>query len=119
MAGIRHPYSATFISVRLTTASAFVDYTVPSQTVALLSSTSFVQDVSTAVTTLAASVDPTGAGTFTLFFTANFAAGGPINSRLSSYWQGHIAVPAGGKIRAQALGGTNGYAVLSGYLLTN
>jgi hypothetical protein len=111
------PYSISFIAQRITSGASIVDYTVPAGKVAVINSVSFVQDASTAVTTMAASIDLTGSGVFAIYYSQHFTTTTPINARLASYWQGRVVVHAGGKIRAQTLGTTNGYAVVSGYLL--
>ena len=111
------PYSETFISQLLLVATPAVDYTVPALKVAVIDSVCFVQNSGTAVTYMAASVDPTGSGSFVLFWQASFGTTGNINIRNSAFWQGRVVVRAGGKIRAQTLVSTNGYAVVSGFLL--
>ncbi len=112
------PYSTTLIAARILSASPAVDYTVPAGKVAVVDSVSFVQDANTTVTILAASVDPTGSGSFVLFYSQYFPISAITNARAAGYWQGRVAVRAGGKIRAQTLGTTNGYATISGFLLT-
>lgn len=112
------PYSTTFIAARITSGSPSVTYTVPVGNVAIIDSVSFVQDVNTAQTILVASIDPTGSGSFTLFYEQLFPVSATLNFRGAGYWQGRIAVRAGGQIRAQTLGTTNGYAVIGGFLLT-
>lgn len=112
------PYSTTFIGARITSGVGAIDYTVPAGKVAVVDSVSFVQDVNTAQTILAASIDPTGSGSFVLFYQQLFPVLATTNARGAGYWQGRVAVRAGGKIRAQTLGTTNGYAVVGGFLLT-
>lgn len=111
------PYSTSFIGRRFTVALPVTDYTVPAGKVAVVDSVSFVQDVNTAATILAASVDLTGSGAFTIFFSSVFPITAVLNSRTSAYWQGRIAIRAGGVLRIQTLGGTNGYGIMSGFLL--
>lgn len=100
-------------------ATPAIDYTVPNGFTAVINSVSFVQDVNTALTILAASYDLTGSGAFALFFSSHHPIGAVTNTRSAFYWEGRIAVQQGGKIRAQTLGSTNGYATIAGFLLTN
>lgn len=113
------PYSTTFIAQRITAGVGAVDYTVPAGRTAVVNSVSFVQDVNTAQTILAASIDLTGSGTFSIFYSQLFPVSATLNFRGAGYWQGRLAVQAGGKIRAQILGATNGYASVGGFLLVN
>lgn len=117
MPGLAPVYSTTFLGARITSASSIIDYTVPANMVAVIDSVTLVQDVGNVQTIMAASVDPTGSGSFVLFYSQTFVVLANANSRGAGYFQGRIVVRAGGKIRLQTLAGTNGYGTCSGFLL--
>lgn len=116
--GFLPPYSETFAAARLVFAvNPTVDYTVPANRVAVIDSVTVVQDAGNAQSNGAASIDPTGSGSFVLFYAALLAAGSNVNNRLSGYWTGRVVVRAGGKIRIQTLASTTSYVTCSGFLL--
>jgi hypothetical protein len=112
----RPPYSTTFIQGSLAPALPNIDYTVPAGFVALVSNVDLTQTNPAAASYAYCTVSPTGT-VFTPFFARKFAISADINDRGWAHWTGHIAVPAGGKIRVQILAASSFSAVVAGYLL--
>lgn len=113
---MRSPYSTTFIAATLTVATPLVTYVVPAGRVALISHVSVVQTNAGAAAYFY--VDEAQSGTaFRPFYTRKFAINADVNDRGSAVWDGHIAVPGGGTIRAQMLASTLGTITVAGYLL--
>lgn len=110
-------YSRTFISGTLNTPTPQRTFVVPAGFVAVIRTSTAVQDVSTSATFLYFSAAQSGVA-FIPYFTPDFPTTTPLNKRAYAVWSGRIAVVAGGTISVQRLGTSVGHAIVSGYLLT-